>query len=108
MSNPVNWFHITTKNVEGLEKFYGEALGWEMRPGMRSEIDGLPLHVYEEDGGSELKPCAEALMTQDAAERILENGLMPLASLKGQDSVRLVRFQSLAKPLRALAGRWKG
>ena len=33
MSNPVNWFHITTKNVEGLGKFYGEAFDWKMSPG---------------------------------------------------------------------------
>jgi hypothetical protein len=33
---------------------------------------------------------------------------MPLVSLKGRDAVRLVRFQSIAQPLRALAGRWSG
>jgi hypothetical protein len=31
---------------------------------------------------------------------------MPLVWLKNQDIVRLLRFQSVAKPLRALAGRW--
>jgi type VI secretion system protein ImpC len=81
--------------------------GWEMRPGVISEIDQLPLHVYKQNGDSEVKPCAEALMTEDAAERILECGVMPLASLKGRDAARLVRFQSIAAPLRALAGRWK-
>jgi type VI secretion system protein ImpC len=88
-----------------LAQAFGEE-GWEMRPGVTSEIDGLPLHVYEQNGESELKPCAEALLTEDAAESILENGLMPLVSLKGQDAVRLVRFQSIAEPRRALAGRW--
>ncbi len=81
--------------------------GWEMRPGAHAQIDGLPLHVYQRDGESELKPCAEALLTEDAAAHILENGLMPLVSLKERDSVRLVRFQSIAKPLRALAGGWQ-
>jgi type VI secretion system protein ImpC len=80
--------------------------GWEMGPSLISEIDGLPLHVYEYNGESGLKPCAEALLTEDSAERILENGLMPLASLKGRDAVRLVRFQSVAEPLRTLIGRW--
>jgi type VI secretion system protein ImpC len=79
---------------------------WEMRPGVVASIDGLPLHVYQHDGEQELKPCAEALLTEDAAEHILDRGLMPLVSLKGQDVVRLVRFQSIAHPLRALAGRW--
>jgi type VI secretion system protein ImpC len=81
---------------------------WEMRPGAVAAIDGLPLHACQRDGERELKPCAEALLTEDAAERILERGLMPLVSLKGQDIVRLVRFQSIAQPLRALAGRWSG
>lgn len=80
--------------------------GWEMRPGTHAQIDGLPLHVYEQDGESGLKPCAEAVLTNDAADRILEEGLMPLVSLKGRDAVRVVRFQSIAEPLRVLAGRW--
>ena len=70
---------------------------WEMRPGAHAQIDGLPLHVYQRDGESELKPCAEALLTDEAVERILENGMMPLVSLKGRDSVRLVRFQSIVR-----------
>ena len=81
--------------------------GWQMRPGTHSELDGLPLHVYQQDGDSELKPCAEALLTERAAGKMLENGLMPLVWLKGQDAVRLVRFQSMAEPLSALAGRWR-
>jgi len=80
--------------------------GWEMRPGVRAEIDGLPLHVYQQNGESELQPCSETLLTEEAAGRILERGLMPLVTLKGRDAVRLVRFQSMAKPLRALAGGW--
>ena len=80
--------------------------GWDMRPGTHSQIDGLPLHVYEQNGESELKPCAEALLTEEAAQRILDNGLMPLVSLKGQDAVRIVRFQSIAEPLRNLLSRW--
>jgi type VI secretion system protein ImpC len=70
--------------------------GWEMRPGTHAEIDGLPLHVYQRDGESEPKPCAEALLTEQAAERILEQGLMPLVTLKGRDAVRLLTFQSVA------------
>ena len=81
--------------------------GWEMRPGMQAEIDGLPLHVYQQDGESELKPCAEALLTEEAAERILEYGIMPLVWMKGRDAVRVVRFQSIAEPLQALSGKWQ-
>lgn len=80
--------------------------GWELRPGVYSEIDGLPLHVYQQDGEADLKPCAEVLLTEEASERILDEGLMPLVSLKGRDAVRLVRFQSVADPPRNLSGPW--
>jgi len=82
--------------------------GWEMHPGTVTEIDRLPLHVYRRDGESEPKPCAEVLLTEDAVERMIEEGLIPLVSFKNRDSVRLARFQSVAAPLRPLAGRWGG
>lgn len=80
--------------------------GWDMRPGEINEISGLPAHVYRADGESHLKPCAEALLSEDAAEAILDRGLMPLVSVKGTDAIRLVRFQSIAMPAAPLAGRW--
>lgn len=81
--------------------------GWEMRPGTLSTIDGLPAHIYKGDGlASELKPCAEVLLTEDAALLLMERGLIPLASIKDSDSVRVVRFQSVADPLALLAGKW--
>jgi type VI secretion system protein ImpC len=87
----------------------GEAFnraGWEMRPGSVGEIGGLPLHVFEDGGEKKSKPCAEVLMTEQGAEALLDHGIMPLASLRDRDVVRLVRFQSIADPLAPLAGRW--
>ena len=80
--------------------------GWELRPGTLADITGLPIHIYTREGESRTKPCAEVLMTQTAAEEMIEKGFMPLASLKDQPTVRLVRFQSLSDPPSALAGRW--
>jgi type VI secretion system protein ImpC len=80
--------------------------GWEMRPGTMTEISGLPLHICGKDDQSESKPCAEILLTDDTAERLLERGLMPLVSFKNRDSVRVIRFQSIADPPQELAGRW--
>ncbi|HWC99842.1 MAG TPA: type VI secretion system contractile sheath large subunit [Candidatus Sulfopaludibacter sp.] len=88
----------------------GEAFtrhGWRMRPGLVQDIDNLPLHVYKVDGASEVKPCAEVLLTETSAELLLDRGFMPLATMKGTDRVRLVRFQSVAKPAKALAGKWE-
>ena len=80
--------------------------GWSMRPGALSEITGVPMHIFSVDGESRSKPCAEVLMTQTSAEEMLEKGIMPLASMKDQPAIRLVRFQSITDPPTALAGRW--
>ncbi|MGH9795183.1 MAG: type VI secretion system contractile sheath domain-containing protein [Candidatus Acidiferrales bacterium] len=88
-----------------LAQSFSEA-GWAMRPGMHQDVDGLPLHVFKRDGESVAKPCAEALLTEPAIERMLELGVMPLVSPVGRDAVRLVRFQSLADPPAPLAGPW--
>jgi type VI secretion system protein ImpC len=88
-----------------LAQSFSEA-GWEMRPGMQQEVDGLPLHVYKRDGESVAKPCAEALLTEPAVERMLDLGVMPLVSPVGRDAARVVRFQSLASPPAPLAGPW--
>ncbi len=87
----------------------GEAFaeyGWSLRPGIIQEIGDLPLHVFTADGETRTQPCAEVLLTEHAAEKILKQGIMPLLSFRDRDRVRLARFQSLADPPAALAGRW--
>jgi type VI secretion system protein ImpC len=81
--------------------------GWNFHPGIIQEIGGLPLHFYKEQGESRVKPCAETVLTQRAAEAILDHGIMPLLSFLNQDNVRLARFQSFADPPSPLLGRWR-
>ena len=76
--------------------------GWEMRPGAHREIERLPL-VHRE---GEPVPSAEVWLTESAAERILDRGVMPVASVRHSDSAHRVRFQSIASPAAPLAGRW--
>lgn len=80
--------------------------GWQMQLAGAQEINSLPLHIYKEEGESRLKPCAEAMLSQRAAERIIDQGLMPLLSVLNQDKVWLARFQSIADPPTRLAGPW--
>jgi type VI secretion system protein ImpC len=82
--------------------------GWGFHPGSIQDLTGLPLHVYAQDGESRIKPCAEALLSPRASERLLDAGVMPLLSIPGRDAVRLARFQSLMDPPAPLAGRWTG
>jgi type VI secretion system protein ImpC len=80
--------------------------GWELRPGTISEISGLPIYIHTVEGEPKALPCAEVLLTQTAAEKMMEKGFMPLASLKDKPTVRLVRFQAIADPLSSLSGHW--
>jgi type VI secretion system protein ImpC len=80
--------------------------GWRMRPGANLRLEGLPLHLYTEAGETAAKPCAELLLSEDQAWSLLDNGFMPLASLKDQDAALLVRFESVADPPGGLAGPW--
>jgi len=86
-----------------LAKAFSES-GWALRPGDFQEIEGLPLHVIQQDGESRIKPCAEIVMTVRAAEKIIERGLMPLIWMKDTDVIRLGLFQSIAGT--RLGGRW--
>jgi hypothetical protein len=45
-------------------------------------------------------------MTEADAEGILEEGYMPLVSIKNQDAVQWLRFQSIAHPPAPLSGAW--
>jgi type VI secretion system protein ImpC len=78
--------------------------GWDMRPGMVQEINGLPLYVNRED--EEVLPCAETVLVDRAAAAILNKGIMPIRSVRNQESVILPQFQSIADPAKPLAGRW--
>jgi type VI secretion system protein ImpC len=87
----------------------GEAFnqaGWKMRPGLFQNIEGLPVHVYTQDGDQETKPCAEVVLGHRASDIIMDAGVMPLLSMLNQDTVRLAAFRSVAEPAQILAGRW--
>ncbi len=81
--------------------------GWDLRPETAAEVPGLDTHVFSEKGETRVTPPSEVVLTVRAAERILEAGLVPVLSLKGSESVRVARLQAIARPLRALAGRWE-
>ncbi len=81
--------------------------GWNLRPDAFNEVEGLPAHLHRENGEPVLQPCAEALLTERAAQAITEKGLMAWLSIKDSDRIRLLRFQSIAEPATALPGRWQ-
>jgi len=80
--------------------------GWGLRPGQVDRIDSLPAHVVRADGDAVLKPCAEVVLTERAAERLQGQGIMPLFSVQESDSILLPRLHAVAGPTVPLAGRW--
>jgi type VI secretion system protein ImpC len=96
------WANASFAVIYLLAKGFTEA-GWGFRPSDYIEIQDLPLHVYQRNGESQTKPCAEVLLTLRAAKKIIDRGLMPLLSMKDSDAFRLGMFQSIARtPLRGL------
>lgn len=90
-------------------RLLGEAFldqGWSLDLRDRLELDDLPAHSYQEDGESVLKPATEVALGERAAAAILDRGLMPLLGSHRRNTLRLVRFRSLAEGDAALAGPW--
>ncbi|MDL2354021.1 MAG: type VI secretion system contractile sheath large subunit [Pseudomonadota bacterium] len=84
-----------------------EQEGWDMQPGDQLDIDDLPAHTWQQDGEAQLQACGGAYLSEREAGAILQQGRMPLLSFKNRSAVRLLRFQSIADPARALCGPWQ-
>ncbi len=72
--------------------------GWDFAAGEMNELEGLPAHVYREDGESRMTPCAEVWLSDAEAEEWTAQGFIPLRSIRGRDAVRIDSFQSLHLP----------
>jgi len=84
-----------------------ERNGWDFDAGLMIDLEGLPLHSYRSAGEIVNKPCAEIALSERAATALMERGLSPLASIRDEDRVRLVRLQSIANPQARLRGAWE-
>jgi len=86
---------------------FAGAGGWDFAPGDESTIDDLPTHITKQDGESVQTPCAETWLPESKIDALIKEGLMPMVSAQGRGQVRVPRFQSIASPPAALAGRWR-
>jgi type VI secretion system protein ImpC len=80
--------------------------GWGMQPGDINDLSDLPSHIHIEDREKILKPCAEVLLSERAADAVIKLGLMPLLSYRDRNTVRVPRMQSIADPAAGLSGAW--
>jgi type VI secretion system protein ImpC len=77
----------------------------ELESGEAGEIAGLPVHQFTWDGETQVKPCAEAWLSDRAAEAILRQGIMPVLWVRGRDAVQLPTLRALSNPPMPLAVR---
>ena len=80
--------------------------GWDMEAGGFLELSDLPIHNYQREGEKQVKPSAEAFLTDRAGSKIQDRGVIPLLSIKGRDAARFAGFHSIASPSKPLAGPW--
>jgi type VI secretion system ImpB/VipA family protein len=60
------------------------------------DVDDLPALTFEEDGEQKLQSCAEWLMGERVADRLVDLGLIPLLGSRHRNAVRLVGLRSIA------------
>jgi type VI secretion system protein ImpC len=77
--------------------------GWDMEPDEERQIDDLPAYTFTRDGEKELQACAERYMSERELDRLMDAGVMPIASRRDRNAVVIIRFQSVADPPAPLA-----
>ncbi len=90
-----------------LAQSFTGAGGWDFAPGDQSSVDDLPTHVIKQDGESVQTPCAQTWLPESKIDALIKEGLIPMVSAQGRGEIRVPRFQSIASPAAALAGRWR-
>ena len=80
--------------------------GWVNPTSDSQLVDGLTIHVTQQDGESVVTPCAEILMTDTTAGGLVEAGLLVVRSVANQDAVIIPNLRSIHPEQTALAGPW--
>jgi len=71
--------------------------GWDFSHGpVTNKIDGLPLHIYQLDGESVIKPCAELMLRDRGADKLASLGVISIRSVSNSDSILISNFRSVS------------
>lgn len=89
------WGNAAFLKAEQLARAFRDQ-GRDMRPAEAALTEDLPVHYYEEHGATVLKPCAEIPLTETGARIMIEQGLIPLWSVKNADRIHSDDFHSIA------------
>jgi type VI secretion system protein ImpC len=67
-------------------------------------LNDLPMHIVEVAGTTQARPCTEVLLSDNDCQALLDEGVLPVAAVKGTDSVVFPRIRSIAQGAGELAG----
>jgi type VI secretion system protein ImpC len=70
------------------------------------DLPDLPCHMATVDGDKEMTPCAQAWLTDRAADMLHQLGLIPLLSVRNAAATRIAGIHSIAKGGKPLAANW--
>jgi type VI secretion system protein ImpC len=59
------------------------------------KLGDLPLHVFEVNGEKRTRPCTEVLLSDNDCEALLDEGVLPLAAVKGSDAIVFPRMRTI-------------
>ncbi len=88
------WANAATYCTLLLGRAYTER-GWSLDLQAGGDVDGLPVYVAESGPDRVAMPCAEAWLTDGAAQRLLEKGLIPVLSVQHRDAIRIPRMTAV-------------
>jgi len=84
------------------------AQGWDLDTSEGGQIFGLPVYTFTTGGETQAKPCAEAWLSEKAAELISRRGFIPVTSIRGRDAVEIEALQAFSLPPKPLIIRSRG
>lgn len=87
------WGNSATLVTLLLSQAYSQS-GWNLRAGQVNEVEDLPFHVYQDEGESTSKACAEIYMRDSVADKLAEFGILSVRSIKGKTAVLISRFRT--------------
>ena len=64
-----------------------------------TELGGMPLDVFLEEGEMVAHPCTEVMLGERDIAALLARGIMPALSIRNSDAIRLTTFRSLSGDL---------
>ena len=84
------WGHAALAYGRVLVRAFAAA-GWDAEPESYAILDGLPVHVWREGGEECVLPCAEVVMSDATVARVVEEGVLVMASVRATDRVEIRR-----------------